>query len=245
MANKYGLCRDIPEAIKRAVRQACGFGCVLCGSSIVEYDHVDPEFTEAREHDPARIALVCPQCHSKITTGFWSKEKVKAALATPCCKQTGFSSELFDLGNTHPSIVFAGVTLRNCVIPVMVRDLPLFQISAAEGDNAPFLLTAHFFNAAGHPSLSIQDNEWFASAANWDVEVSGGAITIRDSPRHISLRLVADPPVGLIVENLDMFLYGYHFQGSRDNLVVRLPGGGSMSFKSCLADGGMFGMKLG
>jgi hypothetical protein len=217
----------------------------MCGSSIIEYDHVDPEFAEAREHNPSCIALLCPQCHSKVTTGFWSREKAKEALAKPRCKEAGFSNEMFDLGKKHPSVAFAGVTLTNCEIPVLVKDLPLFQIKAPESVNAPFLLTAYFFNASGQPSLAIRDNEWFALTSNWDVEVSGGAITVRDAPGHISLRLVADPPSGLIVENVDMLVYGLHFTGDRDHLVVGFPGGGSTRFTSCLADNCRVGLALG
>jgi HNH endonuclease len=78
--NRHGLTRDIPEPVKRAVRQACGFGCVVCGASIIEYEHVDPGFADAREHGPANLTLLCPQCHSKVTTGIWSKEKIKVAM---------------------------------------------------------------------------------------------------------------------------------------------------------------------
>ncbi len=53
--NKYGLSRDIPPSVKLQVRRACSFGCVICGASIT-YEHIDPPFTEAHEHDPEKIA---------------------------------------------------------------------------------------------------------------------------------------------------------------------------------------------
>ncbi|MGB9887730.1 MAG: HNH endonuclease signature motif containing protein [Moorellales bacterium] len=245
MKNKYGLSRNIPEPVKRAVRQACGFGCVICGCSIIEYAHVDPEFPEAREHNPSGITLLCPRCHSKLTTGFLSKETVRAAMAEPFCKKAGFSSEIFDLGSVHPQIVFGGVTLTNCRVPVRVKDLPLFELKEGEGARAPFRLTANFFNSKGQPSLMIRDNEWFALASNWDVEVSGGAITIRDEPKHVSLQLVVYPPGGLIVERLDMYLYGYHFRGSPDELIVESPGGLRLVLRSCLVDNCEVGLALG
>src|SRR4030081_1882421 len=136
--NRHGLTRDIPEPVMRKVRQASGFGCVICGASIIEYEHVDPEFVDAREHNATEITLLCPQCHSKVTTGIWSKDKVKAAMAAPRCKRCGFTSEAFDLGKTHPVIVFAGMTLKKCDIPIEVRGLPLFQIKTGEVEHAPF-----------------------------------------------------------------------------------------------------------
>ena len=71
--NKYDLNRDIPNLVKRQVRQSCGFGCVICGASIIDYEHVDPIFAEAKEHDPEKITLLCPQHHAKVTRGFLSK----------------------------------------------------------------------------------------------------------------------------------------------------------------------------
>ncbi|WP_140145769.1 HNH endonuclease, partial [Vibrio parahaemolyticus] len=77
--NKHGLSRYIPEDVKRKVRQKCGYGCVVCGTAIVEYEHVDPEFSEAKEHDPDKIVLLCSQCHAKVTRKFLSKESIKLA----------------------------------------------------------------------------------------------------------------------------------------------------------------------
>lgn len=33
--NKQGISRDIPDPIKRDVRQRCGFGCVICGKCCI------------------------------------------------------------------------------------------------------------------------------------------------------------------------------------------------------------------
>ena len=52
--NKHGLPRTIPPDVKRAVRRACGFGCVICGLGIVDYEHVDPTFADALVHDPEK-----------------------------------------------------------------------------------------------------------------------------------------------------------------------------------------------
>ena len=67
VTNKYGLSRNIPEDVKLAVRQACGFGCVVCGMSIIEYEHIDPPFHDATVHDPTKIALLCATCHGNVS----------------------------------------------------------------------------------------------------------------------------------------------------------------------------------
>jgi len=57
--NIHGLSRTIPEGIKRQVRQECGFGCVVCGLAIATYEHIDPPFKTAKDHDPSKIAYLC------------------------------------------------------------------------------------------------------------------------------------------------------------------------------------------
>src|SRR5664280_824966 len=105
--NQHGLRRTIPPDIKRLVRVNAGFGCVICGSSIVDYEHVDPTFANAREHNPDCITLLCIQHHGKVTRGFLSKESVKVAMRDPCCKRQGYSNEFFDIGRTFPRVTVA------------------------------------------------------------------------------------------------------------------------------------------
>ena len=244
LENQFGLSRDIPADVKRQVRKACGFGCVICGMSIVEYEHIDPEFKDARKHEQRAIALLCPQCHAKVTRGFLSKQSVKEAMLEPCAKRQGYSNEFFDIGKTQPKLIFGGVTLTNCAIPIEVSGVPLFEIKAGEEPGAPFRLSGTFHNSRGQPSLEIVDNEWRAFDSNWDMEAVGGAIVVRDGPRHVSLRLVAEPPDGLLVEQLDMSFKGIRFIGSPGELKVQFPGGGGGTFTGCLADNCHVGMSF-
>jgi hypothetical protein len=159
MKNKHGLLRAIPSDIKRAIRQKAGFGCVICGSGIIQYEHVDPEFTEATVHDPERVTLLCPQCHAKVTTGFWSKQKVLDAMNTPRCRTQGYSREIFDIGSGHPALQFGGALLRNCPIPIQVGGIPLFKVEPPEEKSAPFRLSGFFCDSSGAISLKIIENE--------------------------------------------------------------------------------------
>ena len=202
--NKLGLSRHIPDSIRRESRQACGFGCVACGASIVEYEHIDPEFSEAVQHDPAAIALLCHSCHGNVTRKFWSKEKIKAARQSPRCKQTGFSWGAFDLGDQQPFIKFAGILLRKCPIPITVAGTPVFSIRSPEVLGGPFRLSAMFQDAKGTPVLRIVDNEWQAIAQPWDLEFSGGKIIIRQQAGMQCLVLRAEPPDGIAIERLQM-----------------------------------------
>lgn len=243
--NIYGLPRTIPADVKRKVRQACGFGCVICGLGIVQYEHVDPEYHAAKIHDPEKIALLCPQCHAKVTTKQWSKARVKLAMKSPKCKQSGYANEFFDFCEGHPHLKFGGFKVVDCTIPIEVQGYPLFSIEPPEVKGEPFRLSGHFTDANGFVSLVIKDNEWMADARAWDVEVVGGRITIREGIGKVHLVLKADPPFGLIVEKVDMFLGGYRFMGNGDDLIIHTPDGGVLNLSSCLASGCRVGLSLG
>lgn len=242
--NAYGLSRSIPADVKRAVRQKCGFGCVICGLGIVQYEHVDPEFRNAKQHDPNAIALLCPQCHAKVTTGMWSKSRVKLAMRSPKCKQVGYTREFFDICDEHPALRFGGVLLSNCPIPVQVAGHPLFSIKPPEEPESPFLFSGMFTDSNGEVSLVIEDNEWQAFTTAWDIEVKGNSITIREDHRIIHLVLRTDPPRELIVERLNMQLAGLRFEADGNLLRVTLPNGAISDFTSCIADNCRVGLAL-
>lgn len=243
--NIHGLSRNIPESVKHAVRQRCGFGCIICGNSIVEYEHVDPEFAQAKRHDPDGITLLCPMCHARVTRKFLSKATVRVAMGNPRCKQQGFSFGELDPANVRPYIVFAGLTIINCPIPVQVRGLPLFQIESPEESGGPYRLSASFFDTVGMPSLLIRRNEWYAFSDAWDIEVSGGRIVIRSSPRNISLGISFVPFGGIFIEKVDMYVAGYRFLGNKETLSVINPGGGKIDLTRCICNGCGVGLALG
>jgi hypothetical protein len=245
MRNKYGLSRDIPGEVKRAVRQRCGFGCVICAGAIVDYEHFSPEFSKATRHDPEGITLLCPACHAKKTRNMISQRRVREANQDPAARKVRYAFSDVEASEGRPFIKLAGMTLRNCNVPLEVRGYPLFQVEGPEEVNGPYRLTASFFNRQGQPSLFVRQNEWKVFSDSWDVEVTGPSVTVRMQPGEIALRLMFVPGEGLIVERLDMYCAGFHLVGNREELHVRSPDGGGMSFTRCLADNCNVGLSLG
>ena len=245
MTDPQGLGSRVPDSLKRQVRQACGFGCVVCGGLIIQYEDIDPAISETTAYEANAMALLCPGCHAEFTSGAMAKEAVAAARAAPYCRRVGCASAFVEIGRGVPSLVFGGVKLVNCPTPIMFQGVPVFTVKQAEADGAPFRLSGDFYNAYGVESLKIVDNEWRALASNWEVEVSGGAITIRDSPAHITLRLVADPPSGLIVEQIDMQVRQSRFIGGPDRLILKQPSGGEAQFTGGMASDCRVGLTIG
>jgi hypothetical protein len=135
---QYGLSRDIPPEIKLKIRKREGFGCVICGVGIIEYEHVDPEFKNAKEHDFTCMTILCPTCHAKKTRGFLSKESIKSAMQNPKCLQQGFNKEILDIGKGQPKLIFAGSTFSNCIVPIMVSNQPLCILKPPEHEGWTF-----------------------------------------------------------------------------------------------------------
>ena len=218
--NKHGLPRRIPPEIKRQIRKNAGFGCVICGNGITEYEHVDPEYHDAKEHDPEKMTLLCGNHHNKVTRGMLSKDTVKAAMLNPICKQQGFSNDFFDFGLNHPTILIGGNIFKKVYIPVIIKSAPLFIIKPPEEKGASFNLSCYFWKADETDSLIIEDNEWKAGTNNWDVEVMGNRITVREKSGKIHLCLAAYPPEGLVLEKLDTVIHGLKVIANQKKLEV-------------------------
>ena len=223
--NSYGLSRDIPEAVKRVVRQRDGFGCVVCGKAIYDYEHIDPEFIEAREHLAAGIILLCDSCHRKKGK-FLSVETIKAAAKQPKCKQQGFSFEAFDVGSRFPEVVLGTFRGRQVGTLLRIKGEEIFSIGPPRAVGMPFLVNARLFDRDGRPTIEIIGNEWRTPCDNWDVEVVGPKITVRKATGDILLRLRSDPPDRLIVERLEMVHRGTHISCSEGkNLSIQTESG--------------------
>lgn len=197
--NKYGLSRHIPDDIKLKIRQACGFGCIVCGMTIYTYEHIDPEFSDAKAHDPNKMALLCGSCHLKVTKGIYSKEKIKRARLSPKCKQQGYSNDYFDVGKPFGVSVGRIYFYKN-------ETGDLFQIdgktvlSLKYVDGEPPMLSGTFCDSSGKVLFEIKNNEWLGNSDAWDIESVSNNLIIKDTKNSELLRINARPPHIIAVE---------------------------------------------
>ena len=215
--NRYGLSRDIPRRIKHKVRQACGYGCVVCANAIYHYEHIDPPFALAREHDPRKIALLCGACHDKVTRRVWSKQRVLEALKNPKAKELGYSSFILDIGGGDGLVVNIGRTefvgLENIIL---IDAEPLLSVRPPETDGSPPRLSARFFDRAGNEIAAIVDNEWRGTTDTFDIETRGPTTTVRSKAREIDLVVAVNPPSGVVIERLNLRFNGKTIAGSTE-----------------------------
>ncbi len=218
--NKHGLGRYIPSDVRRTVRKRCGFGCVICGLSLYDYEHFAPDFKDATFHDPEGITLLCMQCNQKRNRKVLSVESVSRANQNPKCLQQGFANEAFDFGSEPIEIKFAGVSFINCPTLIEVDGISVLSVKNPNSEGEPYLLSGRFCDDAGEATLKIEDNVWSVGADCWDVECEGATITIRRDLGDIVLVLRSEPPFRLVVERLDMEFEGVFFKGNQDVLEV-------------------------
>ena len=184
--NQFGLSRDIPDNVAREVRRRSGFGCVFCGLFISDYEHIEPEFRNAKEHDPARICLLCPNHHRKVTNRLVTKMQVFAAYAKPKALQNGFAHEEPDfISLTRPCRVAVGsISFED---PGEILRVDGRTILGLRDDEGRVTLDGIFFDRNAKEILRIEGNIWRGATTNWDVEFEGRTLTLRHGPADISL----------------------------------------------------------
>src|SRR5262249_55477219 len=104
--------REIPKPIKREVRQRCGFGCVICGLPLYEYEHMEG-WANVHRHAASEITLLCDRHHRQKTAGLLPVEQVRLADKNPVNKREG-ATHPYDLhydGNRCDLVVGGNVIL--------------------------------------------------------------------------------------------------------------------------------------
>jgi hypothetical protein len=223
--NKYGLTRTLRAEVARSIRQRDGFGCVVCGFAVVDYEHFDPPFSEAREHNPDGMMLLCKRCHGNKGT-FLAPETIAEAAKNPHAKRAGFSWGAFDWGRQSPEVLIGNLSCRDTPVLIRVLGDEILTVKPPEAAGAPFRLSARLCDRDGTLLLEIVENQWQAGAGNWDVVTEGARITIKKAHGDIVLVLRSQPGVRLVVERIDMEHRGIRIFGVEgQSFQVIAPGG--------------------
>ena len=168
--NRYGLSRYIPKPIEKQVRRRCGFGCVICGTAIFIYEHFDPPFRDARQHNANGITLLCGHHELEATKGLLSKDTIRQADKNPLCRQLGYAKCIFDIGNGRPRLLLAGNDFTQCGPRIELDGETLFEVFPPEPKSHRWRLSAQFKDASGQVICEIKQNELVVNSANFDIE---------------------------------------------------------------------------
>jgi hypothetical protein len=190
--------RQIPEATKREVRKRCGFGCVVCGLPLYEYDHLIG-WSATHEHKAEEITLLCNKHHRERTSGLLPTEDVVRANEDPHNLRSGVSkpydlhlsgsecaidigSNVFDAKDPGPGIEMVALAI----------DLtPLVGFALVDGH---LFLNLNVSDENNELVISILENQLMYSISPWDIELVGRRLRVRERPRHFFLDILFDPP---------------------------------------------------
>jgi hypothetical protein len=199
---------SIPASVKREVRQRCGFGCVICGLPLYEYEHMTP-FAEVGVHDPENLVLLCPNHHAEKTKGHRPVDTIREANENPHNIREGESSPyglhfpkedrtktfVVELGSTEFRFPLVAMGL---LVPILVDDTPLLSFKVEEGR---LLVSMQLFNRSNELLVQVVENELIYSVDSWDVEYIGNTLTVRHGLGDIFVRLEFDPEADKIIIN--------------------------------------------
>jgi len=188
----------IPQDIKREVRQRCGFGCVICGLPLYEYEHM-LEWAEVERHVAEEITLLCRQHHGEKTNGLLPIDDVQEANRNPYNFRSGVSRNLFlRYSGNDVQLALSNSTFRFNNLPENAFFAPLvvdgMAIVGFRVESERLLLHFSAFNEFNSPILQIVDNELVYRTDQWDIEWVGQKLTIREGHRKILIQLVFEPP---------------------------------------------------
>ena len=222
MPNKHGLPRDIPAPIKRKIRQRSKFGCVICRAGIFDYEHIDPEHSEATTHDPDDICCLCTACHAKVTRGHFSKAYVRKKykeVEAADVREVPPPFDGLDFHDGKAELKIGGISYDPGVTAVVkYHGNEIFSISPSESDMAG--INALFLDDDGKESLKILDNVWHGAVEAWDTEVVGPRIMVRKRKGVFALVLRLEPPGRIVIEKLDMRVGDAHILVSEQSYAV-------------------------
>lgn len=224
VTNRFGLDRFIPARTRRAVRQRCGFGCVVCGCAIIQYHHFDPPFADAKDHTASGITLLCGGCHDKAGRGIIGEREIIAHNSSPYCIKLGHAKDILFTSSTSLPVSFG--SSRVCAATIIkFDDDVVVGLSPPELPNGPLQLNAILTDHNGDHLLRVVNNEWQVGSTRYDVQTTKDRLKISDGPREIVLEMSLAAGAELRIQRLDMFYGGFQIVATEASFTLTVPSG--------------------
>ena len=216
--------RNIPRPVQREVRRRCGFGCVMCGMPLYEYEHL-LGWANVQRHVADEITLLCDQHHREKTAGLLPLEAVREANANPFNLRAGVSKpyDLHFSGDTCEAVLGSNTfTFRydgmpTFTVPVCIDGVPLLAFVLDEGF---LLLQLRLFDETNSPILQILNNQLIYSVSPWDIRLVGRNLVIRDAPRKFLVDITFDVPNRIVINRGRFLLNGVEILLTPDYFLV-------------------------
>ncbi|HCT8728667.1 Uncharacterised protein [Klebsiella variicola] len=217
--NKHGLKRYIEADIRRKIRHDAGYGCVICGNIFVDYEHIEPEFKDAKKHDPEKMTLLCKGCHDDVTDTRISKKRVWLAKENPFSKRNKLVKGLLYPENEGFKIQIGSIISIGAPIFIKVYGKPLFWFSEPDEKEGPIGFNAIFKSTDGILAF-IEKNIFHGVTSNYDLDTHGATIEIRLDKGKIVLIMIAKGDEPLKIERFSMDYLGANISFNGEGIHI-------------------------
>jgi len=190
---------DMPLSLKREVRQRCGFGCVICGCPIYDYEHIE-SYARVLKHAPENITLLCPNHHREKTNQLIRLEDLYEANANPHNKQRGVTlARSFSFGHENPTVALGSVAFQmknQDFAAILIDGTPIIGFRFDDGHA---LLQLRVYDERNRLILKVVDSQLIHSIDLWDYEFEGSTLTLRPKLGEILMRIRFAPNENAVV----------------------------------------------
>jgi hypothetical protein len=221
--------RNIPEAIQREVRKRCGFGCVVCGCPIYEYDHIWG-YRRGHAHIAKEITLLCDLHHKEKTNRLLPSAAVLRHDRNPYNMQRKISSPYnLHYEGEEAEIVLAGSryisraqqdmegNFVGFTVPLVIDNVPMLAFTLVNGHIG---LDTVIYDESNNLILDIHNNELKYTVGVWDIEFVGQQLMIREKARKFLIDVKFETPNRIIINRGRFLLNGIEVLISPEKLIV-------------------------
>ncbi|MBV1952439.1 MAG: hypothetical protein KUG64_09655 [Cycloclasticus sp.] len=217
--NKHDLSRRIPENIKREVRRRDGFGCVICGAALYDYEHFNPEFKDAEKHKADGITLLCPNHHRAKLAGTLTEDDYRNAISQPYSISHGWSSTEFSQGEFSPQFIIGPATFNLGTSICMVDGEQIMGFSPPEEPGAPPRISMKLRDETNQVVFEILNNEIKVNSSAYDIKSTGQTWAIRSTDGIIA-DLTFDLPYRIHISRLNLISGEWELRADKSSISV-------------------------
>lgn len=210
--------------MQREIRKRCGFGCVICGIPLYEYEHM-LEWAVVKRHVAEEITLLCDQHHREKTNGLLPAAAVKEANENPFNLRDGVSAPYtLHFSGSECATVIGGnaFTTRDRghgtqIIPLLIDGVPMVGFILSDGH---LLLNVNVFDEYNELAFRIQNNVVTYGTTAWDVTLIGHDLKIREAHGKFLLDIKFQTPNSIVISRARFLLNGIEVRVTPDELHV-------------------------
>lgn len=203
--------RRPPADVRRQLRREANFGCVVCGTPIIQYHHIVP-FSEKQHHNPDEMVVLCPNHHEHAGPD--------AEALTPDdlyeYKENPHISDIVDYDLYYESSTpVLNIANSRCQLQDLeemtvleIQGEPIIEMAYRDG---VLQFSVKLYNEENDLIAELDENEWWANTNDvWDLEYRANHFKIWHGRRDIGLKIEYDSST----DQMDVY-GGFYYGGIR------------------------------